>query len=42
IPGWDDPQSPQFGVVRLTPHRLRVMPGTVMTQGRGQVLTWHD
>ncbi|MET0326481.1 MAG: pyridoxamine 5'-phosphate oxidase family protein [Ilumatobacteraceae bacterium] len=42
IPGWDGPESPQFGVVRLTPHRLRVMPGTVMTQGRGQVLTWHD
>ena len=42
IPGWDSPESPGFGVLRLTPRRLRVMPGTVMTQGRGELLTWHD
>ena len=42
IPGWDGPGSPHFGVLRLTPHRLRVMPGTLMTQGRGVLLTWHD
>jgi len=40
IPGWDSPRSPGFGVLRLTPHRLRVMPGTMMTQGRGELLTW--
>ena len=42
IPGWPDPDAPEFGVLRLTPHRLRVMPGTVMTAGQGQLLTWHD
>ena len=42
IPQWaGGPTSPDFAAWRLTPHRLRVMPGTVMTQGTGQVLTWH-
>ncbi len=36
IPGWDSPESPEFGVLRLTPHRLRVMPGTVMLAGQGE------
>ena len=40
VPGWTDPQNPAFGVIRLTPHRLRVMAGTVMTAGQGEVLTW--
>ncbi|BCI51477.1 pyridoxamine 5'-phosphate oxidase [Mycolicibacterium litorale] len=41
IPQWSDgPTSDQFAVLRLTPYRLRVMPGTVMTQGGGEVLTW--
>ena len=40
IPGWDDPGSPTFGVLRLAPYRLRVMPGTVMTGGGGALLTW--
>lgn len=41
IPMWSDgPTSDQFAVLRLTPHRLRVMPGTVMTAGEGQTLTW--
>ncbi len=42
IPGWDSPSSPRFGILRLTPHRLRVMPGTMMTAGTGTMLTWHD
>ena len=42
IPGWDSPQSPAFGVLRLTPHRLRVMPGSMMAAGEGTLLTWHD
>lgn len=43
IPMWKDgpPTSEQFAVLRLAPYRLRVMPGTVMTAGRGQVLNWH-
>ena len=40
IPGWDTPDSPGFGVLRLHPVRLRVMPGSVLLQGEGAVLTW--
>lgn len=41
IPGWDSPESPGFGILRLHPHRLRVMPGSVMLAGKGRLLTWH-
>ncbi|WP_199254021.1 pyridoxamine 5'-phosphate oxidase family protein [Mycolicibacterium mengxianglii] len=34
------PTSEKFAGWKLTPTRLRVMPGTVMTQGSGEVLTW--
>jgi len=40
VPGWTDPQNPAFGVLRLTPRRLRLMPGTMMTTGQGELLTW--
>lgn len=40
IPGWDDPLSPDFGILRLEPTRLRVMPGSLMLQGQGELLTW--
>ncbi len=40
VPGWDDPMSPGFGVLELTPRRLRVMPGTMMTQGVGELGVW--
>ena len=41
IPMWKDgPTSDSFAVLRLTPYRLRVMPGTVMTEGKGEVLSW--
>ncbi|KQY08088.1 pyridoxamine 5-phosphate oxidase [Mycobacterium sp. Root135] len=41
IPMWSDgPMSDQFAVLRLTPRRLRVMAGTVMTAGVGQPLVW--
>ena len=41
IPMWSDgPTSDQFAVLRLTPRRLRVMAGTVMTAGLGQPLLW--
>ena len=37
IPMWSDgPTSEHFAALRLTPYRLRVMPGTVMTNGRGR------
>ena len=38
---WSDgPTSEQFAVLRLTPYRLRVTAGTVMTRGEGVALTW--
>jgi hypothetical protein len=40
IPVWPSPTAPAFGILRLTPTRLRVMPGTVMLKGEGQLLTW--
>lgn len=40
IPGWDHPDAPAFGVLRLRPYALRVMPGSVMTSGSGELLTW--
>lgn len=41
IPMWSDgPTSEAFAVLRLSPYRLRVMPGTVMTAGQGDVLGW--
>ncbi len=42
VPGWTDPDAESFGVLRLTPTRLRVMPGSLMTAGQGRLLTWHD
>ena len=40
IPFWPEPEAPDFGVLRLEPTWVRVMPGTVMTKGEGEVLTW--
>jgi hypothetical protein len=40
IPFWTSPDVPEFGVLRLRPTALRVMPGTVMLEGKGQVHTW--
>ncbi len=41
IPLWaEGPTSDEFAALRLTPYRLRVMPGTVMTKSEGAVLRW--
>lgn len=40
IPGWTSPDVPSFGILRLQPHRLRVMPGSLMMAGKGELLTW--
>jgi hypothetical protein len=40
IPGWDSPDAPAFGIIRLEPARLRVMPGSFMIQQVGELLTW--
>lgn len=39
-PAWTGPTDPAFAVVRLRPTRLRVMDGTLMTAGEGDLLTW--
>lgn len=40
IPGWTEPTSPGFGCLVLRPHRLRVMPGSLMMSGQGRLLSW--
>ena len=35
------PTSDAFAVLKLDPWRLRVMPGSLMTNGTGELLTWH-
>ena len=40
IDGWDDADSPAFGLLELRPTRLRVMPGSLMMAGVGELLTW--
>lgn len=40
IPGWEDADSPGFGVLEIEPWRLRVMPGSVLMGGVGETLTW--
>lgn len=40
IPQWQSSTTPAFGVLRLVPNRLRLMPGRVMTAGEGELLTW--
>jgi hypothetical protein len=41
IPEWrGGPTSDTFAALRLSPYRLRVMAGTVMTKGEGEVLLW--
>ena len=42
IPQWQGgPTSQDFAALRLTPRRLRVMPGSVLTTGDGEILRWH-
>lgn len=41
VPPWaGGPSSPAFAGLRLEPWRLRLMPGTAMLGGGGEVLTW--
>jgi hypothetical protein len=42
IPAWrDGPTSAAFAVLRLTPYRLRVFPGSALLSGEGDALRWH-
>ncbi len=40
IPPWTSPEAPAFGVIKLTPTRLHVMPGSVLAGAGGTPLTW--
>jgi len=40
IPGWDGPTSEGFAALQLEPWRLRVFPGSMLLEQRGEVLTW--
>ena len=41
VPAWKDgPLSDAFAALRLDPWRIRVMPGTAMLSGEGEILTW--
>lgn len=40
IPGWDSPDAPAFGIIRVEPTSLRLMDGSLMLTGQGQLRTW--
>lgn len=40
IPGWDDPSTESFGILRLEPTAVRVQPATVMMGLGGELLRW--
>jgi hypothetical protein len=40
IPGWENAHSESFAVLKMTPWRLRVMPGSVLMSGTGDTLVW--
>jgi general stress protein 26 len=42
IPAWRSPTSQAFAVLRLTPWRLRVFPGSVFRRQGGEVLNWRE
>lgn len=42
IPGWENAQSDAFAVLKMTPWRLRVMPGSVLMSGTGETLVWQQ
>ena len=40
VPGWDSPQAPGFGILRLEPVSLRLMEGSAIVGGAGARLSW--
>lgn len=40
IPGWENADSPGFDALKLTPYRLRVMPGESLMNGTYAADTW--
>ena len=42
IPIWSEPSDDSFAALCLEPWRLKVFPGTMLLEGRGDVLTWQE
>lgn len=42
IPAWDSADSPAFDALKLTPYRLRVMPGTSLLDGTFAAESWRS
>ncbi len=42
VPAWTSPTAEAFAVIRLEPWRLRVFPGSLLSQQGGEVLTWQE
>lgn len=40
VPAWTSPNADQFGILRLEPFRMRVLPGTAFLGLDGELLTW--
>ncbi len=40
IPSWTSADADAFGVLELTPYRLRVFPGSLLLTGQGELKTW--
>jgi hypothetical protein len=42
VPGWDSPTSDNYAVLELTPWHVRVFPGSMLLEQRGEILDWRD
>lgn len=42
IGGWTSPEAPSFSGLRLDPWHVRVFPGTIMLEQKGQILSWRE
>jgi hypothetical protein len=40
VPAWTSPTADAFAVIKLTPWRLRVFPGSLMFDRTGKMLVW--
>ena len=42
IPQWNAPTDDGFAALRLDPYRLRVFPGSLLIEGKGEALDWRQ
>jgi hypothetical protein len=40
VPSWTSPDAEAFGVLRVEPYQLRLMPGSLMLRGEGTRRSW--